>query len=358
MKGRTGVPAGPWKVLHLLPELEEGGVERHVLRLAREQRCRGLDAGVASAGGRLEAELTASGVPHLRLPLRQKNPLTGALAALRLARICRAEGWNLLHAHSRVPAWIAWWTSSLCGVPWVVTCHARYSLNAGLTPYRHAAGALCVSATVEQALAGRLPALSRVVWTGLESPGVPRPASRRPGPLRWLFVGRLTRVKGPDLLLRAVAALPREGWTLALAGDGPLRGELETFVREEGLEDRVAFLGFRDDVEVLTAEADLLVVPSRDEGMGLAAAEGAAAGCPLLLADLPAFRELFVPPPDLFVPPRDLRAWTEALGRILRSPGSPSAPGFRGDLSVDRWVRETGSFYEEARGGAGHVVVG
>ena len=358
MKGRTGVPAGPWKVLHLLPELEEGGVERHVLRLAREQRCRGLDAGVASAGGRLEAELTASGVPHLRLPLRQKNPLTGALAALHLARICRAQGWNLLHAHSRVPAWIAWWTSSLCGVPWVVTCHAPYSLTAGLGAYRHARGALCVSGTVERALSPRLPVLRRVVWTGVEPSRVPRPFSRRPGPLRWLFVGRLTRIKGPDLLLEALSSLPREGWTLSLAGDGPLRGELEALVRERNLGDRVAFLGYRDDVAALTAEADLMLVPSRDEGMGLAAAEAAVAGCPLVLSDLPAFRELFVPHPGLFVPPGRPGDWAQALRQALEGSENLRTPSLLRDLSVGRWLEETDSFYREIRGGHDHVLVG
>ena len=94
------------KILQILPELHEGGVERHVLWLSNALAARGNKVFVVSAGGKMVEELR--GVDHLRLPVHRKNPATALWAAYRIARIARTRGVRILHAHSRVPAWIAW----------------------------------------------------------------------------------------------------------------------------------------------------------------------------------------------------------------------------------------------------------
>jgi glycosyltransferase involved in cell wall biosynthesis len=95
-----------------------------------------------------------------------------------------------------------------------------------------------------------------------------------------LALGRLHPNKGFDLLLEALAAIPEPH--LWLAGDGPLRSDLEAQAARLGLSGRVHFLGWRDDTAVLFAAADLLVCPSRIEPLGNVVIEAWAAGVPVV----------------------------------------------------------------------------
>jgi len=104
---------------------------------------------------------------------------------------------------------------------------------------------------------------------------------RRPGdPPLALAVGRLHPNKGFALLLEAMA-LTREV-RLVIAGDGPLRGELEQSARDLGIVERVRFLGWREDVPALLAQADLLVCPSLHEPLGNVVIEAWSAAVPVI----------------------------------------------------------------------------
>jgi glycosyltransferase involved in cell wall biosynthesis len=100
------------------------------------------------------------------------------------------------------------------------------------------------------------------------------------GRLRALAVGRLHINKGFDLLLQALAATRRV--ELSIAGDGPLRRQLEDLALRLGVASRVAFLGWRDDVPALMAWADLLVCPSLHEPLGNVVIEAWSASLPVV----------------------------------------------------------------------------
>ncbi|MCE5234150.1 MAG: glycosyltransferase family 4 protein [Mizugakiibacter sp.] len=101
-----------------------------------------------------------------------------------------------------------------------------------------------------------------------------------------LFVGRLVLEKGLSLLLDALAALPpARRPLLTLAGDGPLRSELELQAQALGLDDDVIFLGVRDDVGMLMESADFLVLPSHEEGLSNVVMEAMAHALPVLVSD-------------------------------------------------------------------------
>jgi len=95
-----------------------------------------------------------------------------------------------------------------------------------------------------------------------------------------LAVGRLHPNKGFSLLIEALAKT-REV-RLAIAGDGPMRGELEQLARSCAVADRVRFLGWRDDVPALLAQADFLVCPSLHEPLGNVVIEAWSAGLPVV----------------------------------------------------------------------------
>ncbi len=95
-----------------------------------------------------------------------------------------------------------------------------------------------------------------------------------------LALGRLHPNKGFDLLLEALAET--RNVTLWIAGDGPLRSNLERLASRLGIAGRVRFLGWREDVPHLLAEADLLVCPSLHEPLGNVVIEAWSAGLPVV----------------------------------------------------------------------------
>ena len=331
------------RILHVVPEFEEGGVERYVLHLAEEQLAHGHQVSLATAGGKLEALLPRE-IELLKLPVQKKNPITGLYCTFCLA--LRRKRWDILHAHSRVPAWIAWWTSALTGLPWVMTAHAPYSLNAGLTPLPHARGVICVSQAVEDHLTGRLPSLALTIPNGIRKPARLWSGQGFPQNPKFLFVGYLARRKGLDVALRALGFLKERNWTLDVLGDGSQRKELEALVSELGLESRVTFHGFRDDAGEWMASSGCLLFPSWQEGLPLTVIEALAVGLPILASDIEPLRPLASGP---LIPPGNVDAWRGAIEKVLDG-GAASPLSAKALTTFEETVSRTEAFYREVLG--------
>ena len=143
-------------------------------------------------------------------------------------------------------------------------------------------------------------------------------------------VGRLCRQKGQDVLLRAWSAVPSRipGARLALVGDGPERAALQEQAAGLPDPDSVVFAGRTDDPRDWYAAADLLVLPSRWEGMALVPLEAMACGCPVLLTEVAGARECLGPGEQL-LPVDDPHALREALVARLADPVACLAAGAR-----------------------------
>jgi glycosyltransferase involved in cell wall biosynthesis len=98
-----------------------------------------------------------------------------------------------------------------------------------------------------------------------------------------LTMGRLHENKGFDVMLEALSRVPNA--YLWIAGEGPLRGELEKMAEKMAVKPRVRFLGWRDDIAALLATCDLYVCPSRHEPLGNVVLEAWAHGRPVVAAD-------------------------------------------------------------------------
>lgn len=117
------------KIVHLLPALEQGGVESVVCDLARLLVREGHEVLVVSAGGRLVARIEQAGARHRTLDLKSKNPLTYFPRANRLRRILRDEKPDLVCTHSRVPAWLFVWANRALGLKWITYAHGANSVS-------------------------------------------------------------------------------------------------------------------------------------------------------------------------------------------------------------------------------------
>jgi len=165
----------------------------------------------------------------------------------------------------------------------------------------------------------------RVVQNGADIDRVDRavaaaPVGREDGRFTVLSVGRLDVVKDPFVMLDAFASsVDRDdGGRLVFIGGGRLGTELEARIDRAGLRDRVTLRGLipREEVFVACAEADVFVSTSNGEGLPVAVLEAMAAGCPVILSDIPPHREIaedagFIP----FVRPGDVEGFAMQIRR-------------------------------------------
>lgn len=135
-----------------------------------------------------------------------------------------------------------------------------------------------------------------------------------------LALGRLHENKGFDVVIRAISELPHA--YLWVAGEGPLRNELEALCVRVGVRPRVRFFGWRDDTAALFAAADMLVCPSRHEPLGNVVIEGWAHRVPVIATDCDGPKELIRDDRNgLLVPVDDAKALAKTIKRLILNPG-------------------------------------
>jgi glycosyltransferase involved in cell wall biosynthesis len=312
------------KIMHILPELEEGGVERIVPALANAESRLGHDVRVVSNGGKLESML-APGVGHIKMPVHRKTPVIGLYCAVKIARLVRSGGISVIHAHSRVPAWICCIVKRLApGVRFIFTAHASYRrLYYGTWPITRADGITCVSRAVLADLESWLPGKikKRVIYNPRNGKTQNWIGSGDTKTKHILYVGRISEKKGPIFALEALAQTSNKNWTLDVIGDGPAMRAFRGKMTELGLDDRVYIHGFSNTVSEAIASCDLFLCPSREEGFSLTLMEALSSGTPVLASDIPAARELTSAngenPGGELLPVLDVAAWAKAIDGFL-----------------------------------------
>lgn len=132
-----------------------------------------------------------------------------------------------------------------------------------------------------------------------------------------LTVARLDEQKGHRYLIEAAAQVPEAQFVMA--GDGPLRTVLEAQVQALGLQQRITFLGYREDIPDLLAACDVFVLPSLYEGLPLSILEALAAGKPIIATRIGGTDEVVIDgETGLLVPPADPATLATAIRSVLR----------------------------------------
>ncbi|GAA3303892.1 glycosyltransferase family 4 protein [Streptomyces cinereospinus] len=334
------------RVLHVTQPVE-GGVARVVADLTRAQLADGLRVTVACPDGELGGILRRSGADVRHWPAtRAPGPsLTGEVRRLR--RLVADVRPDLVHAHS-AKAGLAGRIAVRGRIPTVFQPHA-WSFAAVGGPAaalatrwerfgtRWAHRTVCVSeAERRTGLRAGIDARWAVVPNGIDTrrfrpaAGAAARASLGPGvdphaPLV-VCVGRLCRQKGQDVLLAAWPSVLRRvpGARLVLVGDGPGRDRLRAPAP-------VRFAGAVADPAPWYQAADLVVLPSRWEGMALAPLEAMACGRPVVTTDVDGARESLPAglAPHCLVPPEDPAALADAVAALLLDPPLRDSLGHR-----------------------------
>jgi len=131
-----------------------------------------------------------------------------------------------------------------------------------------------------------------------------------------MMAGRLHAVKGIDVAMRALARLP-EHFVLLLVGEGPARGQLEALSRELGVDGRVRWVGWVDEVSTYAAAADVWLAPSLHEPLGNTVLDAWVHGLPVVASDTGGLAFLIQDGENgLLVPVGDANALADAVGRL------------------------------------------
>ncbi len=285
------------------------------------------------------------------------------IRAMRAATRRHAVGGDrvVVHAHWWLPAGLA----SPTELPLVLTCHGTdvrllQRLPGATLLARPIFRRARVVSTVSTALADVLrQQVGREVPAAAVQPmpiqTIARPLTRGGG--GWVVVGRLTNQKRIELAIAALALHRRHGGTatLTIAGGGPAHPALEVLAEAEGVADAVRFLGPQSPTEVaeLLATADIFLMPAREEGFGLAAAEALIQGVPVIACeDGGGLREIVIGAGGQIVPPTaaDILAAVLALtgNSTARQAAATLGEHWRERLAVDQVAARCLAWYAEA----------
>ncbi|MDB4470687.1 glycosyltransferase family 4 protein [Deltaproteobacteria bacterium] len=293
------------RVVQLLPELNEGGVERGVVELNRELVKRGIESIVVSVGGKQSDQISVDGGTHIAFDVVSKNPLTAPLRVLQLRALIKELQPDILHARSRVPAWLSYLANKPLGIPFVTTVHGFNSVNAYSRVMTFGDRVICVSRAVKdyvqqhyQVPEEKLVVIPRGVDLDLFDPDnldqdfVDRFKQKYEMTGRFVVasVGRVTQLKDYETFIRAVALAKDDLPNICGLIVGGVRQDkqgyfhlLKKLVSELDADSFIKFVGSQSKIAEIYSLSDVVVSCSKKpESFGRTAAEALAMNVPVI----------------------------------------------------------------------------
>lgn len=353
------------RVLQVINDTNIGGAGRYLLYLLRQEAMQEFDIEVACPEGLLLDQLKANGIRTLKMSDGDRSLSVSNFK--QILGFLKRE-FHIIHAHSSLSARLA---GRLCGAIIIVTRHGIGMTHgplgmlgarmAGLVLADHH---IAVSEAVARSLRAQGVPRSRVkvIYNGIDMP--PENPRTTGNPLRHSLggdpligmVSRMAQEKDYDTFLRAAALLKRTFPKVRYlaVGDGPERKRLEALAMDLGLSGTVVFTGYTQDIWSVLDALGILVLSSRQEGLGLAVLEAMACGLPVVASNTGGLPEAVIHGrTGLLFTPGSAENLAESLAILLKDEGKAKAMGAAGRervlefFSARRMAEDTVSLYWE-----------
>jgi glycosyltransferase involved in cell wall biosynthesis len=267
---------------------------------------------------------------------RNLSPIKMSVCIWKTVSLLRKHRFDIIHTHSSVPGLFGRISGFLARTPIVIHQVHGYTHHENMNPVLKWSMILAErfltlfadrilfqnQKDINECLRRKIAPLHKLVLIGngvqLEQFQVNQ-ASKQDTP-SVLYAARFEPVKNHMMLLKASRILKDRDvrFVVQLAGDGYLRKQYEQWVREQGLENEVIFLGYRTDIPNLIANSDMCVLVSETEGVPRAVIEAAAAGKPIIATDVAGNRDSLVDGKTGFlVPLNDSEALADRIENLL-----------------------------------------
>ncbi len=293
------------KIVQLLPELNEGGVERGVVELSRELVKKGFESIVISKGGKLVEHIEKEGGLHVTLDVCSKNIFTAPFRIFKLYQTLKTLGPNILHVRSRVPAWMVFLANKFLHLPVVSTVHGFNSVSFYSRIMTKSDHIICVSHAIQQYIQKNYHVDEKKITIIPRGIDVDRfnpksldhsfiEAFQRDHNLQNKLVistvGRITQLKDLETFIKAIAILKVDFPNIIGLIIGGVREDKQNYftslldlIASLNIQEHVSFCGSTHNVAEVYALSHVIVSSSKKpESFGRSVAEAIALNTPVI----------------------------------------------------------------------------
>ncbi|MFA6130144.1 MAG: glycosyltransferase family 4 protein [Candidatus Omnitrophota bacterium] len=321
-------------ILFLANHLNVGGISSYLFTLAEGLKQNGHNVYVASGGGELVEKFSAAGIKHIKAPLRTKKEISPKIifSFFMLRKVIREYSIDLVHSNSRTTQVLGNLLSRYSAKPHIFTCHGFFKpkLSRRMFPCWGKA-MIAISEQVKEHLISDFKLDEQkitVINNGIDVQSFGDNSSRQKlrddlgiGEIPLVgIVARLSDVKGHTYLLQAMQVVVKSFplVKLLIIGEGKMKDTLVREADDLGIENNVIFLPQVGGTKNVLAAMDVFVMPSLQEGLGLALMEAMAQGLAVAGSAVGGIKTLIKNEYNgLLVEPANPAVLAEALIRLL-----------------------------------------
>lgn len=305
------------RIVQVIPELNEGGVERGVVELNREFVKKGIESFVISAGGKLENQINFDGGNHVKFDVCSKNIFTAFKRVKGLKKILKEINPDIIHVRSRVPAWLVYFANKSLNIKVVSTVHGFNSVGFYSSIMQKADAVICVSNSIKEYIQkhyqtneNKITVIPRGIDLELFNPkNIDETfieSFKKEFNLKDKFVvssvGRVTQLKDYETFIKAISLVKKEIPNIVGLIVGGVRSDkedylnsLKSLVKELNLEENIIFTGSQSKIEQIYALSDVVISSSKKpESFGRAVAEAICMNKPVIATNHGGVKDIII----------------------------------------------------------------
>ena len=352
-------------ILYITNHLNVGGITSYCLTLAGGIKKQANNVYIASSGGEVLYKFQNLGINYFSVPLRTKNEISPKIiiSAIKLIFFIKKYNINIVHTNSRTTQVLGCLLNRFTGVTHLTTCHGFFNkkISRMISPC-WGKKIIAISQQVKDHLIDDFKVDSkkiRIINNGIDTEKfntrIKSNLNIKEGPVIGI-IARLFDVKGHEFLIRAMELVLKNypQAQLLIVGEGKMKAQLVRLIEELGINKNVIFIPEIADTREALSVMDIFVMPSLQEGLGLALMEAMSMGIAVIGSDVGGIKTLIQDKQNgLLVKPSDYQALSEAIILLLsdeklrESLGTQARKFIALNFSQEKMVHETLEVYSE-----------